>query len=442
MRLSALASELTDEASGVPVLSIVIPVRNREEKLPACLRTIQDSLVSSTRLEVVVADNTPNGLDLAEAFTSDPRIRIVRPQVPLHMTDNFEFGRRAAKGEWLLFLGSDDGVVSHRLGAYIDHLARTSSECVTGPTVGFRWPDLSDVDGGRLSWWSRPLAKPIVVDAQGQLARAHRSLSTPGRLDSSRLPMPYMHGAVRARALIDTDRRRTGQVFRTQTPDTYIMMALLHTLETYEILPWAIGIQGSSRSSNGHLALAQPEAWRAHPDRAIRPSDLAASTLNHMEFNTSIPRAYADAFYTAREATCVGAGIETQKERATWNICEEADDAAATARPSARTLEILRRLQGHSKQAGRISQALGRVARGDRYTYLASTHVSSTVSVSQVVEAVDFQRVPFMTLAGLRSGRSASTTRSRSFLWQVGWGPDLFRRGVRRRRWREGVATT
>jgi hypothetical protein len=370
------------DSSVRPVLSIVVPIRNRIEKLPACLRTIQRAGLPPSRIEVVVSDNSPRGTQLAREFLDDPCIRVIRAPSPLHMTDNFDLGLREARGQWVMFLGSDDGVLSHRLATYIDHLTSTRQQCVTGPTVAFMWPDLSSEGAGRVSWWTAPQGQSKVLSARKELERVRRSLTAPGRLDSSRLPMPYMHGAVRIEVLDHLNEIAPGPVFRTQTPDIYIMMALLHCLQSYEVLPWAIGIQGSSRDSNGRLALAQPDVWRALPDRQIGLSDAAVGRFGRMDLNTDIVLAYGDAFHTAREVVSSRNRGETAPAQAS---CQE--PLAASRRPR-RTAHLSRQLDRFATAVSRLrraSRAAYRLMQGASYTYASSTALRDSVDASEMV---------------------------------------------------------
>ena len=74
-----------------PQLSIVIPTRNRSETLKSA---IESCLIQQSQdLEVLVVDNasTPDTYAVVSAF-DDPRIRYLRHDEPLAMTENWNTG--------------------------------------------------------------------------------------------------------------------------------------------------------------------------------------------------------------------------------------------------------------------------------------------------------------------------------------------------------------
>lgn len=380
----------SEETSGgrrsAPVLSVVVPARDRLDKLAMCVQTVLNG-EEFPRVEVVISDNSVDGIPTASGPLQSPQVRVVRPRSPLHMTDNFEFGRRAAQGQWMMFLGADDGVVSTRLGAFVDYLESCKSDCVVGPTVGFSWPDMSERHEGRLSWWVAPSTDPSVVDTRKALEEVMASIHDPSTLDSSKLPTPYMHGAVRSTALSRLAHGPHNQVFRTQAPDIYIMMALLHTIPTYEILPWAIGIQGVSRQSNGHMSLERSQEWSEHPDRAITISEQAVGTLGPKGLNSDIVATYRDAILTAAELS----GFPVDEVDTRGDIITSPAPNAATRRLAIDSVTTWAGSYGRiSRLFQRLSSAARRVRAGESYYYLRSVSISNSVRASEAVTTVDY----------------------------------------------------
>lgn len=100
-----------------PAVSVIVPARNEEACLAACLQSIlrQEGVL----FEVIVVDDgsTDETRRIAESFT---RVRIVTPG-PLPAgwsgkTNAMLAGARAAKGEWLLFTDADTEHLSGSLG--------------------------------------------------------------------------------------------------------------------------------------------------------------------------------------------------------------------------------------------------------------------------------------------------------------------------------------
>ncbi len=104
----------TDTATRLPVVSVIIPARNEEACLGACL----ESLVAQAGVafEIIVVDDhsTDRTREIASAFSSSPiqsPVRVINPG-PLHpgwtgKNNAVVAGSRTAQGEWLLFTDAD-----------------------------------------------------------------------------------------------------------------------------------------------------------------------------------------------------------------------------------------------------------------------------------------------------------------------------------------------
>ncbi len=121
-----IAKANNDPPLPAPPLSIIIPARNEENSLPACLQ----SLLSQTGIAfeiIVVDDHSSDGTrQIAESFAG--KVRVVEAgALPLGWTGKnnaVTTGARAARGEWLLFTDAD---TIHRPGS----LARSLAEAKT-----------------------------------------------------------------------------------------------------------------------------------------------------------------------------------------------------------------------------------------------------------------------------------------------------------------------
>jgi glycosyltransferase involved in cell wall biosynthesis len=93
-----------------PLVSIVIPVYNQKATfLRECIESALNQTYSN--IEVVISDNHSNNNSLTiitEYKLIDDRIRIVRPDSFLNMSDSFLFALSMAKGKYSCYLSSDD----------------------------------------------------------------------------------------------------------------------------------------------------------------------------------------------------------------------------------------------------------------------------------------------------------------------------------------------
>jgi glycosyltransferase involved in cell wall biosynthesis len=120
------------ETSGKPEISVIIPARNEEASLGACL----ESLVSQSGVEfeiIVVNDHSTERT--GEIAASFPGVRVIEagvlPQGWTGKNNAVTCGAREARGEWLLFTDADTvhlpGSLARALGEAKDHKAEMLS---------------------------------------------------------------------------------------------------------------------------------------------------------------------------------------------------------------------------------------------------------------------------------------------------------------------------
>ena len=91
-------------------ISLVVPTRERAEYLGSCLDTALR--VEDPDFEIVVSDNhSQDATAEVVAARSDPRLRYTRTPARCSMRQNFEHALATASGDYLVFVGDDDGVL-------------------------------------------------------------------------------------------------------------------------------------------------------------------------------------------------------------------------------------------------------------------------------------------------------------------------------------------
>src|SRR5690348_1289323 len=99
---------------GQPRFSVVVPTRDRADTLGPALRTCLDQDFAD--YEVVVCDNcsSPATREVVDRLAS-PKVRYHRAPGPLAMADNWNLAYSQVRGEYVLFLGDDDGLLPYAL---------------------------------------------------------------------------------------------------------------------------------------------------------------------------------------------------------------------------------------------------------------------------------------------------------------------------------------
>ncbi len=225
-----------------PRFTIIIPTRERAATLAYALQTVTAQTFAS--LEILVSDNASSDDTAAVvAANRDPRIRYINTGRRLSMSHNWEFALAQARGEWVGFIGDDDGLLPGCIAA-IDAIARAYPvELIRTQPGIYLWPALAGGPGGHLNL-------PLRGRSGLRDARAALRAALAGEISYLDLPTLYTGGFVR-RAAIDRNRDAEGRFFRSRIPDIYSSVILAGTCETFyfEARPWAIN--GASLASTG-----------------------------------------------------------------------------------------------------------------------------------------------------------------------------------------------
>ena len=120
-----------------PILTIILPTRNSEYYLKFTVNCILKS--SDPRFELIVVENSDQVNGDLKLFETDPRLKILKNDKYLSMSENWMKGLKEAKGEWFCFMGSDDGIVGDNLSFFLDLLSETKSDLVTGHDSSFSY---------------------------------------------------------------------------------------------------------------------------------------------------------------------------------------------------------------------------------------------------------------------------------------------------------------
>jgi glycosyltransferase involved in cell wall biosynthesis len=110
-----------------PVVSVVVPTRNRRAIVTATVGTVQNQV--RVPLEVVVVDEGSED-GTAEALTAlaDDRIRVLRNDAPTGVAAARNRGIREARGTWVALLDDDDLWAPDKLRAQLDAAEAASAD--------------------------------------------------------------------------------------------------------------------------------------------------------------------------------------------------------------------------------------------------------------------------------------------------------------------------
>lgn len=272
----------------MPLLSIVVPSRDRAETALPCIRHLLR--LSGDDFEVVVTDCSV-GDELATGVAAIDDVRLIYSRItPRSMSDNWNNGYAQCRGDYISYIGDDDAFLSSGLDT-VRRLARDGVEAIAAPyRACYFWDNFPDASiAGRVFLTGMALgsdrtfsgANDKTYKARGAMLDVLGSRSGP-----SSLPIVY-HGVV-ARRSLDAVAARAGEVFTSAGPDSFITAALCSVIDDYVVVGRPMSMFGKSGASNsarllrkGALALHREEyapAKRAY-DPLIAPVETAEAHL-------------------------------------------------------------------------------------------------------------------------------------------------------------------
>jgi glycosyltransferase involved in cell wall biosynthesis len=235
------------EYRALPKFSLVIPTLQRADTFRYSVATLLAQTYDD--FEIVIQNN---GRDPeTEAIVrdlQDPRVRHFSSETILPMTENWELALSNTRGEFITFLGDDDGLFRDACQLANELINRLEIEIVSWHPCCYFWPNyIHREKRNRLIATITYDLNAQIISSEIQLRRYYRFA-----IDYSRLPMIY-NSFVR-RTVIDRVRKQASCYFLGFAPDvTSGIVNAAHTSQ-FALMSRPLSMTGLSGHSTGHTA--------------------------------------------------------------------------------------------------------------------------------------------------------------------------------------------
>ena len=230
----------------MPTFSIVIPTRARADTLQHALRTALAQTYSD--LEIIVHESGADADTAAVlAREHDPRLRAYRTGHPVRMTENWERALDRAEGDYIYFMGDDDGLLPDACTIASHFLKSCDVEILSWRPASYLWPrfPIPDMRDRLLAVCDTRLTYTI-KNTKTVLDLVYRF-----REEFSVLPMIY-NNAIISRRLIDRVRQKRGRYFFGSSPDVISGVINAHFTDRFALCSRPLSIIGTSHNSTGY----------------------------------------------------------------------------------------------------------------------------------------------------------------------------------------------
>lgn len=235
----------------VPKYSLIIPTYNGVKYLPTCVNTIlcQDY----DNYELIISDDHSNDgtRDYLEQL-KHPRLNILFPAKSMSMTEHWEWALSHAKGEWLIFIGQDDGLQSYffKLADKLTRQAQSiGTRAIMSERAYFFWDGCQYVYGNTAINY-RAQNKTIIHNTKYEAIK-----SLIGMQDYFEIPQMYTTSLFHKDLIKEAKEKQNQQVFSSHPQDANLACIATALEKRYLKSYIPLGWVGSSPKSAG-MAMA------------------------------------------------------------------------------------------------------------------------------------------------------------------------------------------
>lgn len=277
------------------LLSIVVPTKNRYLYLKYLIQLVDE--LHTDDVELVIQDNSDDNSEflayLNENKYSFIRYSYVKGQIP--MSENSDRAILNSNGEYICFLGDDDGFTKYLIDG-VRWMKAEGIDAVRPAEVTYSWPDAPQGKSAEFSYY--PFSGKIkFVSAFNELVKVLEA----GIPNRGKMPMAY-HAVVSRKAL-DRVYSIAGTFFPGNSPDISNAVALSLVVDKFALVdvPWAysgnsaykgggVFAKGNSAPDISDIPWFRPnpeERWSSKVPRIASGSniwaDSAIETLKNMK---------------------------------------------------------------------------------------------------------------------------------------------------------------
>ena len=229
-----------------PKYSIIIPSKDGMPYLQFAVKSVLNS--SCDDLELIVSlDDVHDGSSEFLNQISDTRLKVIRPSTGLSMSEHWDFAQIHATGQWQMFLGQDDMMMTGFSDAF-EGLTEMAKQAELGVIVARRayvcWPPLKDPNLKALQYW-----KTDEISVENSVEFAAKALLT----DISYHAGPQMYTTTLvAKSIVDSIRSKNeGGLILGHPQDAHLAASLLKESPTYLFSGNPFSWVGTSAKSAG-----------------------------------------------------------------------------------------------------------------------------------------------------------------------------------------------
>lgn len=231
-----------------PKYSIIIPARNGGKYLPTCVDTIISQ--NYTNYELIISDDhsTDGSKEYLATLSSHPNVILIEPKESLSMAEHWEWAHSHARGEWLIFVGQDDGLQPYffRLADRLTEIAQKANlRTIMSERAYFFWKDCGFIYGDiAVRYYARNVIK--IHNCRYESLKALFGIQA-----YFNLPEMYTTSLFHRDIINEAKQKQQGRLFVTHPQDANLAAIACSLENRYLMSSIPLGWVGTSRKSAG-----------------------------------------------------------------------------------------------------------------------------------------------------------------------------------------------
>jgi glycosyltransferase involved in cell wall biosynthesis len=230
-----------------PLLSIVVPTKDRYEYLKPLITLIQS--FEYEELELIVQDNTKDNLEILEYINvcGYSNLKYFHTEKQISVAMNSDLGILNSTGKYVCLIGDDDGVSRHILSA-VKFMEVNKIDVLKTAQIAYKWPGYNASKVANFSAVLFIANYNKLFKKLNALDELRITLKNGGNV-VNRLPKVY-HG-ISSRDTLDKIYSIGGTFFPGPSPDMANAVALSFVTNNFVYLDFPVIIPGNSNRSGG-----------------------------------------------------------------------------------------------------------------------------------------------------------------------------------------------
>jgi glycosyltransferase involved in cell wall biosynthesis len=295
-----------------PLLSILIPTRNREEYTSEVVRQILS--IEDLELQLVIQNNSDSNFleSQLKAFTPDKRLKYSYHSKILSFVDNFSLGLENCDGEYVIIIGDDDGI-----NPFIMDIARLMRErgieAIT-PTLPFiyYWPH-SGIDSNNSNGKLTILDYSCKAKVSNPRAEVKKLLKNGCQNYLSFNLAKAYHGIIK-KSLLEKIKDKAGKYIGGLSPDIYLSIACSLFIDKVVNVDYPLTISGICKSSGSADSATGRHTGNLNDAPHFKGHD------NNYKWSQKVPEFYSVATIWADSALAAITEVDEEDRQRAFNL--------------------------------------------------------------------------------------------------------------------------